>query len=61
MTPERWQRVEELYHAALARGVADRTASLANACTGDEALRREVESLRNHPAIQDAMKKYRVS
>jgi serine/threonine protein kinase/tetratricopeptide (TPR) repeat protein len=50
MTPERWRRVEELYHAALARGVADRTAFLANACTGDEALRREVESLLAQPA-----------
>ena len=45
MTSERWRRVEELYHAALGRGVAEREAFLANACADDEALRREVESL----------------
>ena len=38
MTSERWRRVEELYHAALARGIRDRVAFLADACAGDEAL-----------------------
>jgi hypothetical protein len=45
MTPERWQRIEELYHAALECAVAERTALLAEAGAGDEALRREVEIL----------------
>jgi Tol biopolymer transport system component len=45
LSPEQWRRVEELYHAALTRGEGDRTAFLASACAGDEALRREVESL----------------
>ena len=45
MTPERWRRVEELYHAALTTAVGDRAAFLARQCTGDDALRREVESL----------------
>ena len=40
------QRVESLCHAALARPVAERAAFLAAACGGDEALHREVESLR---------------
>src|SRR5262245_27343281 len=50
MTPERWQRVEELYHAALERATAERAAFLAAACGSDEALRRDVESLLAQPA-----------
>jgi serine/threonine protein kinase/TolB-like protein/Flp pilus assembly protein TadD len=42
---DRWQQVEQLYHAALERGAVERGAFLAEACAGDEALRREVESL----------------
>jgi serine/threonine protein kinase/Tfp pilus assembly protein PilF len=42
---ERWQQVEHLYHAALERGAEERAAFLAEACTGDESLRRDVESL----------------
>jgi serine/threonine protein kinase len=45
MTPERWQEVERLYHATLARGDEERDAWLTDACGTDEALRREVESL----------------
>ena len=49
MTPDRWREVERLYHAAAgatgrrARGVSG------EACAGDEALRREVESLLAQP------------
>ena len=50
MTPERWRRVEELYHAALTRSESDRTAFLAHACAGDEALLREVQSLLTQPS-----------
>ena len=45
MTPERWQRVETLYHQARDRAPADRSAFLVTACAEDEALRRNVESL----------------
>jgi len=45
MKPERWQQIERLYHAALEREAGERSAFLAAACGGDEALRREVESL----------------
>ena len=45
MTPERWKRIEELYHSALARESGERAAYLAEACAGDEDLRREVKSL----------------
>ncbi len=45
MTPERWKRTEELYHEARARASAERAAFLAKACSDDEAMRRDVESL----------------
>jgi len=45
MDPERWAAVGRLYDAALAQPVERRTAFLAEACAGDEELRREVESL----------------
>jgi len=45
MTPERWQQVENLYHLVLKQEPSSRAAFLKEACAGDEALRREVESL----------------
>jgi serine/threonine-protein kinase len=44
MSPERWQRVEELYQAARDRAPQDRATFLKEACSDDD-LRREVESL----------------
>lgn len=48
MKPERWRKIEEIYHAALEREESQRAAFLADACGGDEALREEVESLLAH-------------
>src|SRR2546421_11478033 len=45
MKPERWQKVKEIFHAALDRPPADRSAFVLEACGVDEALRKEVESL----------------
>jgi hypothetical protein len=45
MSTERWQQIEELYHAALERAPAERSAFIAEACDGDEELSLEVESL----------------
>ena len=45
MTPERWQEVERLYFAVLARAEHERDAFLAEACGPDAILRGEVESL----------------
>ncbi|HEY7498175.1 MAG TPA: protein kinase [Vicinamibacterales bacterium] len=42
---DRWEDVERLYHAALARDDGERASFLREACSGDDALRREVESL----------------
>jgi non-specific serine/threonine protein kinase/serine/threonine-protein kinase len=50
MDPDRWKQVEELYHAALEREESGRAAFLEQACAGDEALRRRVESLLAHYA-----------
>jgi Tol biopolymer transport system component len=49
MTPERWERVQELYHASRSRPEGDRAAFLAEACAGDEVLRREVQAMLDQP------------
>jgi TolB-like protein/tRNA A-37 threonylcarbamoyl transferase component Bud32/Flp pilus assembly protein TadD len=41
----RWLKIERVYHNARERQANERAQFLAQACTGDEALRREVESL----------------
>ncbi len=45
MTPERWQQVSHLYHAALECDANGRAAFLNEMCAGDAALRQEVEWL----------------
>src|SRR5437660_9125849 len=45
MTPERWQRVKQIFDSALEYEPAKRSDFLAGACGGDEDLRHEVESL----------------
>src|SRR5690242_1457292 len=45
MTPERWQQVKEIFNAAIARGPQERSSFISQACSGDEQLRSEVESL----------------
>ena len=45
MATERWQQIKEIFHSALEQGPAERSAYLARACAGDEAIRSEVESL----------------
>src|SRR5215212_6815880 len=45
MTPERWQKIDALFQAAVARPRETRTVFLHEHCAGDEAMRREVEAL----------------
>ena len=45
MTPERYQKAGEIYHAALSLSPAHRPAFLDHACEADLGLRGEVESL----------------
>ena len=48
MTPERWQKIEEIFEAAAEREPRARSAFLDEMCDGDAELRREVESLLAH-------------
>ena len=52
---DRWQQIERLYHAVLEREQSQRAAYLRKACAGDEALRREVESLLAQEKRGDAL------
>jgi len=45
MTPARWERIEQLYHAADALPLDQRAQFLADACADDQELHREVTSL----------------
>lgn len=45
MRADEWQRINDLFHAALERVPGERAAFLAHACAGDDGLRLEVESL----------------
>jgi eukaryotic-like serine/threonine-protein kinase len=45
LAPERWARIEELFHRAAECDVQQRTALLDEACRNDAELRREVEEL----------------
>jgi serine/threonine-protein kinase len=45
MDLERWRQIDELLQAALEREPAERFSFLEEACSGDESLKREVESL----------------
>jgi Tol biopolymer transport system component len=53
MTPERWKRIEELFHGARERSPAERAAFLQEECADDATLRRSVDSLLNHSASDD--------
>ena len=64
MTPERFDRVQDVYGRALDFDAVERAAFLDEACAGDDDLRREVESLlaeqkrmgtfMEEPALNDA-------
>ena len=45
MAPDRWHRITEIFHAALACDATHRDAFLDQACAADRALRSEIESL----------------
>jgi eukaryotic-like serine/threonine-protein kinase len=53
--PDRWSRVEALYHAARERDAKERAVFLDAACGGDAELRREVESLLAQSASADEL------
>src|SRR6185369_3822389 len=45
MTPERWQQVKAIFNSAMQYVPAERDSFLTQACSGDQNLRSEVESL----------------
>ena len=45
MNPERWKRIDELFHAALELNPTERAAFLAEACKDDHTLHGEIEAL----------------
>ena len=45
MTPERWEKIDRLFHAALERENSERPGFLARECANDATLRHEVETL----------------
>ena len=49
MKAERWQKLDELFHAALEHDPASRAAFLDEACAGDESLRKQVAVLLKAP------------
>jgi serine/threonine-protein kinase len=53
MTPERWQDVERLFHAALEVPAHERAAFLQDSSAGDDSLRCEVESLLHESSLAD--------
>lgn len=48
MNPERWQKIERIYHEAIASDTGRRSAVLDRCCGNDASLRSEVESLLNY-------------
>jgi Tol biopolymer transport system component len=52
---DRWDQIQEFYHAAMERPPASRAAFLAKACANDPELRREVESLLSHEGQADSL------
>ena len=48
MKPERWSKIESIFHKALEVDESRRSSVIEESCAGDESLRREVESLLAH-------------
>ncbi len=48
MKPERWGKVESIFHKALEADETRRSSVIEELCAGDAELRREVESLLAH-------------
>ncbi|MGH9752393.1 MAG: serine/threonine-protein kinase, partial [Blastocatellia bacterium] len=55
MNPEQWQKIYELFEAALERPAEDRAAFLARACAGEEETRRRVEAMLAADAQDDLL------
>jgi len=54
VTSDRWAQVERIYHEALEREPGARAAFLEDACSGDDGLRSEVQSLLSYEDVHAA-------
>ena len=45
MNPERWQKLERLFHSVLEREPGERDSFIREACGGDEELRADLDSI----------------
>jgi len=61
MTPERWQLVEEIFHAVSEKASEERSRYLREICSGDDGLRGEVESLLAREAAAERVIGFAVS
>jgi serine/threonine-protein kinase len=59
MEAERWRQIEQIFQSALEVEESRRGAFLEQACAGDEALCREVESLLAHHKGADSFMAHR--
>src|ERR1700751_4207694 len=55
MSDERWDRIEQIYHAAVELPPEQRVDFLADACSSDASLRAEGESLLEYHGCGDAL------
>src|SRR5262249_11772794 len=55
MTPDRWKRLEQIYHSARTLDASERAAYVAEACGDDADLQLQIESLLAHG---DVLSKY---
>src|SRR5262245_34074375 len=55
MDPNRWKRIEELYHSALDRPPELRSEFIAAACEGDSDLARDVQDLLAYDQASDSV------
>jgi hypothetical protein len=60
-TPDRWRRIEALFHPALERDPAVREAVLDGACGSDDGLRREVQLMLAEASSSHQLLEKRVS
>src|SRR6267142_3304444 len=61
MKPERWQKIEQVFHAALQRKPEERASFLQQTCAGDEALYSDVKSLLTSYGNDDSFFEYSAS
>src|SRR5215216_5665616 len=57
MNPQHWLDVERLFHEALALPAQGRTAFLDDSCAGNEALKRDVQSLLDESSADDFLER----